>query len=493
MNHHNIFLKQKQAFFIPNRTPRVLLIKLDHRGDFVLNIPVFHKVREKFKGAHLSILCGSWNVDMAKYLGVFDSIYTYDFFKSSSSAKPSRDLYHEVELLNKMGHFDIAVDLRRPGDARFFIALVNATIKIAYESFNHFDKEMTHVLDSEKDESFRITDMNRTPTTLQSLRLIDSIPIETFLTSKLHIVKKNHPGDKDLKEIAIFPFSGVALREWPFERYLVLAEKLHSQLKINIRFYTHNLEEKLTEEIKKLEFIHHFDALPLDQLISSIDEVDLIVGNNSFGVHLGSFRGIKTLGIYGGQEKVSEWGPIGIKSVALFNDVDCSPCHFGRIEECVSHLQCLDDIEVADVYSAIEKILLREDNDDHLERVFWYNSSKNKIFNVERIFDYKNEYKIEYELDSILYSSYLSSLSKNEVDEKPEKKKLLHCFFIKILSFLRKQPPIKKIMRFVLSFFPEVLERAKEFLGISHSSLVEENTKNVFIKKKVTLQRLKKD
>ncbi|MHB1757755.1 MAG: glycosyltransferase family 9 protein [Leptospirillum sp.] len=485
MSHHNIFLKQKQAFFIPNRTPRVLLIKLDHRGDFVLNIPAFHKVREKFKGAHLSILCGSWNVEMARQLELFDHIYTYDFFKSSSSARPSRDLPREVELLNSMGHFDIAVDLRRPGDARFLIALVNATIKISYQSFNHFDTEMTLVLDSEQDESFRITDMNKTPTTLQSLRLIDSIPIETFLTSNLHVVKKKSLDDKTLKKIAVFPFSGVAIREWPFERYLTLAEKLHFQLKISIEFYTHNLEERLTEKIKKLEFIHHFDALPLDQLISSIDDVDLIVGNNSFGVHLGSYRGIKTLGIYGGQERVSEWGPIGVRSVALYNEMDCSPCHFGRMEECVSHLQCLDNIEVNDVYSEIEKLLIREDDSLHLDRVFWYNRSKNKIFNVERIFDYKNELKIEYELDPNYYKKYLGNLTKNESEEKNEKKSLARHLLIKISSFLRKQTFIKKIMRFFMSFFPETRERAKEFLGIKHAFVEEENMKNIFIKKKV--------
>lgn len=485
MNNKNILLKQNPVFFIPNRRPRVLLIKLDHRGDFVLNFPVFHKVLEKFKGAHLTILCGSWNVDLANHLGIFDIIHTYDFFKSSSSIKPSRDIPREVELLNKMGHFDIAIDLRRPGDARFFLALVNATVKVSYRSFNVFDEEMTFVLDSEKDENFQITNINKIPTTLQSLRLIDSIPIETFPTSNLHTVKKISSSNKSKKIIAFFPFSGVALREWPFDRYLTLAEKLYSESK-DIRFYTHNLEEEIYERISNLSFIQHFNSLPIDQLIHSVDEVDLIVANNSFGVHLGSLRNVKTLGIYGGQERVSEWGPIGINSVAIYSEIECSPCHFGKIEECISNLKCINDIEVDDVYNAIENLLVREINESQSESFYWYNSIQNAIsFNVERIFDPKNELKIVYELDSVKYLNYLKSIDKSKMDEQLGEKKYTDYLFKKILNLLRKKLIVKRIIKFILFSFPSIDRKIKQFLGVKQNFIETEDLKNTFIQKKI--------
>ena len=68
---------------------KILAQKLDHNGDFLLALPAFAKLRARYPDAQLDVLVGSWNRDAAEASGLFDTIYTLDYFKSKSSMRAS--------------------------------------------------------------------------------------------------------------------------------------------------------------------------------------------------------------------------------------------------------------------------------------------------------------------------------------------------------------------------------------------------------------------
>lgn len=119
---------ERDSGFAPER---ILLLKLDHVGDFVIGTPALAKLRELFADAHITIVVGSWNVDAAEELGLFDEVIAFDAFpRNSSEAEPDPRgkiaAFHE-----RLGSrsFDLAVDLRADHDTRILLRDVSAVHK----------------------------------------------------------------------------------------------------------------------------------------------------------------------------------------------------------------------------------------------------------------------------------------------------------------------------------------------------------------------------
>jgi ADP-heptose:LPS heptosyltransferase len=109
---------------------RLLVLKLDHYGDFLIGLPALRKLRQSFPSDHLTLVCGSWNGELAKRLGVADEVRSYDFFPENGalwSGEPFETLQRFREVC--CGSFDIALDLRVDDDTRFLLEHVDAATK----------------------------------------------------------------------------------------------------------------------------------------------------------------------------------------------------------------------------------------------------------------------------------------------------------------------------------------------------------------------------
>src|SRR5258708_4678148 len=92
---------------------RILILKLDHRGDFLIGLPALQRLRAIFPDDHVILVCASWNRITARDLGVADEIRVYDYFPEVShgwSGEPVESIDRFQECCK--GHFDIAIDLR---------------------------------------------------------------------------------------------------------------------------------------------------------------------------------------------------------------------------------------------------------------------------------------------------------------------------------------------------------------------------------------------
>ena len=64
----------------PLEVRRIVVLKLDHRGDFILATAAFEAVRSAFPNAHITVVCGPWNVAEAEGGGMFDRVLGLAFF-----------------------------------------------------------------------------------------------------------------------------------------------------------------------------------------------------------------------------------------------------------------------------------------------------------------------------------------------------------------------------------------------------------------------------
>lgn len=110
--------------------PRILALKLDHLGDFIIGLPSLRRLRRAFPAAHIHLVVGSWNRAAAEAAGVADEVGTYDFFPQNASSwdgTPSEPL--ERFRAAAAGHHDIAIDLRVDDDTRFLLQHADAAVR----------------------------------------------------------------------------------------------------------------------------------------------------------------------------------------------------------------------------------------------------------------------------------------------------------------------------------------------------------------------------
>ena len=109
---------------------RILLLKLDHLGDFIMGLTALRRARQVFADAHLTLVVGTWNEAMARESGFADEVIGFDAFPRNSTEE-------EPNVVATIGRFrevvpksyDLAIDLRTDHDTRVLLREVHADLK----------------------------------------------------------------------------------------------------------------------------------------------------------------------------------------------------------------------------------------------------------------------------------------------------------------------------------------------------------------------------
>ncbi len=360
---HHVNIEKTSIFNITKQ--KILIIKLDHLGDFILAIPAITKLKSRYPYAEIDVVLGSWCAAIAKSLNIFSNIYTFDFFKKKSSESASVSERNTRELLEQLpSKYDFALDLRRQSDSRFLLARVNAEIRVGYETFDpRIDLSLQIALPAHPDTVFEATPLNETPISVQMIRLVDALPASpndyvSFpalgdLTSSGQVIVENKSN-----RIAIFPKAGNAVKEWSQQNYTALIERLLTQTDVDaINVYFASDSEANDFGLIKNPKLHIHAGLNFQALTHSLSENIICIANNSFGAHIGSYLGLAVIAIYGGHETVIEWAPVFNTGYVIHHPVACSPCHIAQPSDCPYALRCLTEITVDIVHAKVQEAL----------------------------------------------------------------------------------------------------------------------------------------
>jgi hypothetical protein len=128
----------------PDNLPinRIILLKLDHRGDFMMATDSFKILRDAFQTAEITIVCGSWNVAEAKRIGYFDKVIPFDFFAEDDSARletaPREILANRFTEQLSGTRYDLALDLRLYDDTREMLRGIEARHRAGFDRHDAF-------------------------------------------------------------------------------------------------------------------------------------------------------------------------------------------------------------------------------------------------------------------------------------------------------------------------------------------------------------------
>lgn len=330
----------------------ILVQKLDHHGDFFLALPAMAKLRARYPHARIDALVGSWNRDAATATGLFDTIHTLNYFRAKSSDRPGLD-DEQLAVFRDLPFYDYAVDLRRQAGTRFILFKVNAQNYFGYKTGDeNLDALLTSALEIHPENRAERRYFEETHTAEQLLRVIDTLPFD--VNDYLHLPDMGNRLPVRPGAIAVFPRVGLDARQWDSARFGLLLKQLAEEPSISeINVYAGKRDELDIIPIPDNAKLRLHCGLNFGDLYTSLSGNQICVGNNSFGVHLASYAGCRTIGIYSGHELPQQWGPAFNEAKVVMVDAACAPCHLPDRESCPFDMLCLEDISVRTVFDLV--------------------------------------------------------------------------------------------------------------------------------------------
>jgi ADP-heptose:LPS heptosyltransferase/GT2 family glycosyltransferase len=350
---------------------RILVVKLDHIGDFVTALPAIRRLKQVFPQASISVLAGPASRAFVPLEPCIDELIPFAFFHARSQLG-ERKLEQEdfVALGEQLApyRFDLAVDLRKHPSTRDVLKYTGARYLAGYDYQGQFPF-LDVALDWDGDRRLQ---RKRSHVIDDLIALVDAVRHATEGDRNL---MQPRPAPMDRTElpadvqalfvrpvVAIHPGAGNVTKQWPTEHFSALIDLLIEREHVNVLMIGGPDEIEVVEDL--LRRVLHPGAVasmagktPLSELPSLLLNCALYIGNDSGPKHIAAAVGIPTIGIHSGVVDPVEWGPLGLRAVALRRNMTCSPCYLANAEDCTRGLACLKHLDVNEVYRAAMMLL----------------------------------------------------------------------------------------------------------------------------------------
>jgi ADP-heptose:LPS heptosyltransferase/GT2 family glycosyltransferase len=352
---------------------RILVVKLDHIGDFVTALPPIRRLKQLFPDARITVLAGPASGAFVALEPCIDEFIPFAFFHARSQLG-EREL--TPEDFAKLGEqlrpyrFDLAVDLRKHLSTRDVLKYAGARFLAGFDYLGQFPY-LDVALDWDGDRSLQ---RKRSHVIDDLMALVHAIG---HAAEADRLIMRPGPDAMPLAElpepvralfarkvVAIHPGAGNITKQWPEEHFSALIDLLIEKNDVNVLLVGGVDEIEVAREL--LSNLQHPDRVAsmvgktsLTELPRLLKNCSLYIGNDSGPKHIAAAVGIPTVGIHSGVVDPVEWGPMGPNAVALRRNMTCSPCYLANADDCPRALACLRFLEPNLVYETADMMLRR--------------------------------------------------------------------------------------------------------------------------------------
>lgn len=351
---------------------RILIIKFWGMGSIILASPLFKDIKDKFPDSQLLFFTLAGNKETVKMFPQIDRVLTLEIEKGIFKFLQSliRSLF-ELRLVR----LDLAIDLE------FFTKfsaittyLTGARERVGFKAWEVWRGDL-HTTGVPFNRYWHVTRNFRNLLSAIGFSQEDKprilVPFVPDATqSKAKKILYDH-GLSGSPIVCINPNSGeIALvRKWPKENFIELSTKIarHFGDGLKIVFIGTSKEFEYTQSIIDSvpgpKPVNLAGKLSVQELAYVIRNSKLLITNDSGPLHLATALGVPTVSFFGPETPVL-YGPIGAIHKAFYKNIDCSPCinvHEDKTSYCYKKSpQCLEEIEVDEVWLEISRILTEE-------------------------------------------------------------------------------------------------------------------------------------
>lgn len=317
---------------LATKPQKILIIRLDRLGDFVLTLPVIENIKAYYPDAKINVLVRPYLQKLAKMIKSIDEVIIYDgFIKTAKRVK--------------RGGFDLAIDMLDDYPIKsVMLALLSGAPRRAGFAGGFREFLFTDAVYPAGGKRSMV-DIN--------LELVGKLGIPVKATIPKIILNKQANNIKPT--MTIHPGAKYPSQRWGAEKFAVLAVKISESYDVDIIIIGSNEEKTLVENIIKQTVGNNRikTVFPeLDGLVHLLAGSILLVCNNSGPLHLAAAMGIPTISMMGPTDP-HLWWPQGERNIVIRKELPCSPCGFGR---CGVH-ECLESITVDEVFEKVKAVL----------------------------------------------------------------------------------------------------------------------------------------
>lgn len=338
---------------------KILVVKLDHIGDFVTALPAIQQLKADFPHAEISALTGPSVAPLARSQDIISQVHVFSFFHAKSGLGFTGVTLADLEALQERlapERFDLAVDMRKLVDTRHVLKYTGARFLAGFDH-NNACPWLDITLEWEDDPAFHQKRSHVSGDLFNLASAISNAATENRRTFKLGSRLPAMPAalEKIAKKlfarpvVCVHPASGNELRQWPAAGFARLIDLLVSDLGVHVLVIGSPDELPLAEEVlggvqATTGVWSLVGGCKLAELPGVLARANLFVGNNSGPKHLAAGLGVPTVAIHSNVVSTEEWGPLGERAVALRRDTECGPCYITNVDECSRRLACLTGI-----------------------------------------------------------------------------------------------------------------------------------------------------
>lgn len=355
---------------MPTIIKKVIIVKLDHIGDNVIDLPAVRKVKKLLPKAQLDILCAPWLKNFWEAQPEIDHVHTFAFFaQRSQNGVLGQDKEELKRVIKELcaENYDLSVHLRRHEDTK------ELAEKIA-------DYCLAYSMEADHDSvSFAVPALKeyrgvkpRWSMHDQMISLVNHLGYEPELDKPITV-----PEEVETKAVAfvnkisqfsapivvgIHAGSGGDFRQWGERNFGLLCNLILVNSSASVILFGGKDEIAINEKIlqyvsDKSRVVSVAGIHSLQEFCALVKHVDYFVGNNSGPKHISGIQGVPTLTI-DGPSGDQEWSAPGLKNMSVRKITDCCPCYFYLREQCPKDRLCLDRLGPGDVWRALERLML---------------------------------------------------------------------------------------------------------------------------------------
>ncbi|MCX7908647.1 MAG: glycosyltransferase family 9 protein [Ignavibacteria bacterium] len=329
---------------------KILIIRLSSLGDVILSTFMVRMLHNIYPNAKIDFLVAKEFSIVFKYNPRINKILEYD------KSLPFYSHLLNTFSINNPSHYDVIIDLQN--NIRSWVYSWGKSSTVFRFNKRRFYKLKLVYLKSRPKEFLPIPILYRD--TFPSLQQIDDKLGLELWTSKDEGSYKPHSKtlDKiDLKRIAIAPGAKHFTKIYPPEKYVELIKFFQSNFNSEIYLLGGETDRKICWQIsEKCSNVSNLcGELDVIQTAEFLDDINLVISNDSAVVHIASARKVPVVVIYGSTVPAFGFIPFRTKSLIIENNsVNCRPCtHYGRSNCPKKHFNCMNELKPEEIFNKI--------------------------------------------------------------------------------------------------------------------------------------------
>ena len=345
----------------------ILVIRLDHIGDFICTSPVFENLKSRFPSARITALVNSASKELAFRNPHIDKVIAFSPFWLDRRDKSSslRALLRVIKDVRNIG-FDLGIEPR--GDILSIIIMWLGRVKyrVGYgitgggfllHKEGKYDKK-AHIIDRNLTllEALNIPVAHKLPDVYFNEK--DKDAVEGLLLSPksggIAMTEKEGGARNDGsatgldRAVVIHPFAGSKAKEWPRENFCKLIELLKEN-GYSVLLVGSKGDNGVFENTIDLR-----GRLNLPQLACLIKKIGFFIGLDSGPANIAAALNVPSIIICSGTNIPQLWIPKSPNVKFLYKDIECRPCE-NKVCPKAKH-ECMEAISVDDVLGLVEDI-----------------------------------------------------------------------------------------------------------------------------------------